>query len=256
MHSSSPWPTQSRGDNTRVQVTSNVSRHTDRGGRALRPAGGLHRRAAGGLSAWLHEAGDRRCDRGWDPPSPVILHSGRSDAVGKPPSENDTSYPRDSRGEEVVHQGRPQNSGRLRPESGDTRELALADRVQLRPVDIASGPARGGAAGRRSGRRRRAHRPSPRRRDRTGGAAHVRRQGIGRLRQSERLGSDADANVHVRTRGIGVGRTGLEHGAASGGAQRADSSGQQPFVWSAVISVMSHVSPSNVAWDLTGYFRR
>lgn len=71
-------------------------------------------------------------------------------------------------------------------------------------------------------------------------------------------GSDADANVHVRTRGIGVGRTGSEHGApnASGGAQRADSAGQQPFVWSAVISVMSHVSPSNVAWDLTGYFRR
>ncbi|GAA3487675.1 hypothetical protein GCM10018987_17540 [Streptomyces cremeus] len=52
---------------------------------------GLHRKGAAEVPGEVHWAGDRRCDRRWNPPNLVILYSYSPEAVGKPPSQNDTS---------------------------------------------------------------------------------------------------------------------------------------------------------------------
>lgn len=62
----------------------------------------------GRLEGCLHgctRRGDRRCDRRWEPPKLLIFHSCRSEAVGKPPSENDTSFHAIAGGRGLVYAG-------------------------------------------------------------------------------------------------------------------------------------------------------
>ncbi|WP_405540978.1 hypothetical protein [Streptomyces antimycoticus] len=74
--------------------------------RPCSPRRGVHRAAAEPLAGRLLSAGDRRCDRRCGPLKSDTARSRRSTLVGKPVSCADTSFPRDSHGEEVCFEPR------------------------------------------------------------------------------------------------------------------------------------------------------
>lgn len=73
---------------------------------------GLYRKEAGRLPGGLLAAGNRRCDREWEPGESDTAYCRWSALLGKPGRADDTSFPRSSRGVEVC--SRPGPAARAR----------------------------------------------------------------------------------------------------------------------------------------------
>ncbi|MGW7433321.1 hypothetical protein ACWGIN_27750 [Streptomyces sp. NPDC054861] len=108
--------------------------------RPVAAAQGLHRKGAAQLTGGLLAAGDRRCDREWEPAKTDSVCCSWSALLGKPVRAGDTSFPRSSRGVEVFFRSGLAARARRPKSSGFYIPARSIPRPRLQPVYVTASP--------------------------------------------------------------------------------------------------------------------